>query len=62
MCNRNGELLQLVEATFDSKVTSLRRIRKTNFDNTEKFAKITNWPFFCLICLSLLTFELSNIN
>ena len=29
--NRNAELLRLVEATFDSKVASLRRMRKKNF-------------------------------
>ena len=30
VCNNKGELLRLVGATFDSKVTSLRRIRKKN--------------------------------
>ena len=45
VCNRNAELLRLVVAIFDFKVSFLKWMRKKNF-----------------ICLSLLTFELSNIN
>ena len=30
VCNRNAELLRLVETTFDSKVAFLRRMRKKN--------------------------------
>ena len=30
VCNRNAKLLRLVRKTFDSKVASLRRIRKKN--------------------------------
>ena len=30
LCNRNSELLRLVAATFDSKIPSLRRMRKKN--------------------------------
>ena len=55
VCNRNGELLRLVGATSDSKVASLRRMRKKSLQ------KIC-LPFFVLFVLSLLTFELSNIN
>ena len=54
VCNRNAELLRLVKATFDSKVVSLRRMRKKNL--------IILKSHFCFICLALLTFELSNIN
>ena len=41
VCNRNAELLRLVEATFYSKVASLRRlmIRREKFDHSEKFAE-----------------------
>ena len=31
--NRNAELLRLLVANFDSKVASLRRMRKKNFQN-----------------------------
>ena len=55
MCNWNCELL--VAATFDSKVSSLRTMRKKNLYNSEKFAIF----LFYLFC-RLLTFELSNIN
>ena len=61
MCNRNADLLQLVEATLDSKVASFRRMTKKKFDNSEKFAQKV-FAVFCFICFSLLTFELSNIN
>ena len=30
VCNRNAELLRLVRVTFDSKVVSLRKMRKKN--------------------------------
>ena len=55
VCNRNAALLRLVGATFDSNV-SLGKMKKEEFDNSEKFA------IFCFICLLLLTFELSNIS
>ena len=60
ICNRNAELLRLVGATFDSKVASLRSMEE-KFDNSEKFGE-KKFAIFCFICLSLLTFELSNIN
>ena len=57
VCNKNAELLRLVGATFNFNTDSLRRMWQKNFINSEKFAeeKFT-------ILLSLLTFELSNIN
>ena len=60
ICNRNAELLRLVGATFDSKVASLRSMEE-KFDNSEKFGE-KKFAIFCFICLSLLTFELSNIS
>ena len=39
VCNRNAELLQVVGATFDSKVASLRRIRKKNLIILKSFQK-----------------------
>ena len=60
VCSSNAELLQLVRATFDSKVASFRSMRKKNkiiLKSLQK--KIT---MFCFICLPLLTFEFSNIN
>ena len=60
-CNRNAELLRLVGATFDSKNNFLQKNEEKKFDNSENFeGKVS--PFFCFIRLSLLTFELSNIN
>ena len=50
---RNVELLRLVGATFDFKVSCLTGMRKKNL------IILKSLPFFCL---SLLTFELSNIN
>ena len=50
VCKRNTELLRLEEATEEEK-----------FDNSEKFAE-KKFSIFCFICVSLLTFELSNIN
>ena len=61
VCNRNAELLRLVRATFDSKVVSLRRMRKKNLIILKKIAE-KEFTIFCFIGLSLLTFELSNIN
>ena len=48
VCNRNAELLQLVGATFDSKVALLRKMRKKNFIIMKSLQKI----IFCFICLS----------
>ena len=61
VCNRNAELLRLVRATFDSKLAFLRRMRKKNFIILKSLQK-KSLPFFCFIYVSLLTFELSNIN
>ena len=59
--NRNAELLRLVGTTFNSKVAFLRRMRKKNLIILKSLQKkVCN--FFCFIFLSLLTFELSNIN
>ena len=62
VCNSNAELLRLAGAIFDFKVASLRRMRKKNFDNSEKFAEKKFAIFFGLFVCRLLTFELSNIN
>ena len=51
----------LLRATFDSKVASPRRIRKKNFIILKSLQK-QKFAIFCFICMSLLTFELSNIN
>ena len=61
VCSRNAELLRLVVGTFDSKVASLRRIFEEIVDNSEKFSE-KKFAIFCFLYLSLLTFELSNIN
>ena len=42
VCNRNAELLQFVGATYDSKVASLRRMRKKNFIILKGFQKKKN--------------------
>ena len=60
VCNRNAELLRLVGATFDSKVAFLGRMRKKNLIILKSLQK--NSAIFGFVCLSLLTFELSNIN
>ena len=50
-CSWNAELLRLVGATFDSKVASLRRMRKKNLIIQISLQK-KNWPFFVLfLCL-----------
>ena len=59
--NRNAKLLPLVGVTFDSKVAFLRRMRKKNLIILKSLQK-KKFDIFCFICLSLLTFELSNIN
>ena len=61
VCNRHVKLLRLVEATLASKMASLRRMMKEKFDNFEKFAE-KKLAIFYFICLSLLTFEMSNIS
>ena len=50
--NRNAELLRLVGATFYG---FSQKDDEEKFDHSEK-------PFFVLFVLSLVTFELSNIN
>ena len=45
VCNRNAELLQLLGATFDSKVAFLRRMRKKNLIIVINFAE-KSLPFF----------------
>ena len=65
VCNSNAELLRLVVSTFDSKVASLRMMRKKKLIILKRLQKKVRhffFFFFCFICLSLLTFELSNIN
>ena len=47
VCNRNAELLQLVDATFDCKVASLRRMRKKNMVILKSLQKNSS-PFFIL--------------
>ena len=59
VCNRYAELLRLVEATFDSEVASFKR--KKNLIIMKRLQKKVR-NFFVLFFLSLLTFELSNIN
>ena len=61
VCNRKAEVLRLVGASFDSKITSLKRIRKKKFFKSESFAE-KKVAIFSFICLSLLTFDWSNIN
>ena len=55
VCNRNSELLRLVSATFDSRMRKKKLIILISLHRKSV-------QFFCFICLSLLTFELSNIN
>ena len=55
---RNAELLRLIEAT--AKVAFPRRMRRKNLRILKSLQK--NKFIFCFICVSLLTFELSNIN
>ena len=55
VCNRNVELLWLVGATFDSKVPSLRRMRKKNLlilKSLQKKKKFGNFLvlFVCHCC------------
>ena len=61
VCNRNIELLRLVGATFVSKVAFLRRMKKKNLIILKSLPE-KSLLFFCFICLTLLTFELSNIS
>ena len=61
MCNSNADLLRLVGANFDYKVAFYQKNEAEKFDNSEKFAE-KKFVIFCFICLSLLTFELLNIN
>ena len=58
VCNRNAELLRLVEASL---IPKWQEDEEEKFDNSEKFAE-KKFAIFCFISLSLLTFELSNIN
>ena len=53
VCNRNAELLRLVKATFESKVASLKRMRKKNLIILKVCRK--------KVC-HFFGFELSNIN
>ena len=50
--NRNAELLRLVGATFDSKVASLRRVRKKNLIILRSLQKrkLLLMAIFCFIC------------
>ena len=57
--NRKAELLRLAGTAFDSKMDSLRRMRKKIFIILQINSIKPNPPFF--LC-PLLTFELSNIN
>ena len=45
VCNRNAKLLRLVGAIFNSKVASLRRMRKKNLIILKSLQKKV-WPFF----------------
>ena len=61
VCSRNAELLRLVEATFDSKVASLRRIRKKNLIIVKSlqwkicqflsYLFVVCWHLSCQICI-----------
>ena len=56
VCNGNAELLRLVEATFDSKVAFLRRMRKKNLDKLiEKFVKrkVGNFLFYLFVVVDI---------
>ena len=62
VCNRNAELLRLVEDNFwFQSVRNATKDEKEKFDNSEKFTE-KKFAIYCFICLLLLTFELSNIN
>ena len=59
VCIRNAELLRLVEAIFDSKVASLRRMRRKNLIILKSLPKKRSFLFYLF---GVWTFELSNIN
>ena len=48
-CNKNAELLRLVEATFDSKVAFLKRMRKKNLIIRKSLQKKCGHFLFYLI-------------
>ena len=50
VCNRNSKLLWLVGATFDSKVTSLRRMRKKNLIILKSLQEKSVQFFVLFIC------------
>ena len=60
VCYWNTELLRSVGAIFNSKMAFLRRMRKKSWIILKSLQK--KFAIFCFIYLSLLTFELSNIN
>ena len=61
MCNRKAKLLRLVGATFDSKVASLRGLRKKNLIIPKSLqGKVYHFMFYLFAVV--LTFELSYIN
>ena len=60
VCSRKAELLRLVGATFDSKVASLRGLRKKNLIIPKSLQRKVSHFLFYLFAV-VLTFELSNI-
>ena len=60
VCNRSSEMLRLVKATFDSKMASLRTMRKKNFKNWKVCRKkINHFLFYLFVVVDV---GLQNIN